>query len=291
MRRTDRQIRRALMGLGLGLTLGLGPVVASPSLAADKALTAAIAGPWRSEESRARDVYRHPEAALSFWGLKAGLTIVELEPGNKGWWVEILAPYAKATGGQYIAALPDRTEPGIAENVLAARTKAHADFTAEIADKGVYGNARAVDFGPKKLDSLAPQSADMVLVARSFHNWARSGRTEPYLKAIATILKPGGVLAVEQHRIPAGSEQKPDTGYVTEAYVIEAATKAGLVLEARSQINANPKDAHNHPFGVWTLKPIRSSSDTSRTLSPDERARYDAIGESDRMTLRFRKPG
>ncbi len=291
MRRTHRQIRRALFGLGLGLALGLGPVVASPSFAADKALTAAVAGPWRSYESRARDVYRHPEAALSFWGLRPGMTIVELEPGNKGWWVEILAPYAKATGGHYIAALPDRTEPGITEASLAARTKAHAAFAEEVADKAIYGNASAIDFGPKKLGALAPQSADMVLVARSFHNWARSGRTEPYLQAIATLLKPGGVLAVEQHRIPAGSEQKPDTGYVTEAYVIEAAQKAGLVLEARSEINANPKDEHNHPFGVWTLKPIRSSSDASRTLSPDERVQYDAIGESDRMTLRFRKPG
>lgn len=291
MHPSDRQIRRVLTGLGLGLALGLGLGVASPSHAADKALTAAVAGPWRSEESRARDVYRHPEAALSFWGLRPGMTIIELEPGNKGWWVEILAPYAKATKGEYIAALPDRTEPGIAENVLAARTKAHADFAAEIADKGVYGNARAIDFGPKKLDGLAPQTADMVLVARSFHNWARSGRTEPYLKAIATILKPGGVLAVEQHRIPAGSEQQPNTGYVTEAYVIEAAQKAGLVLEARSEINANPKDDHNHPFGVWTLKPIRTSSDASRTLTAEERAKYDAIGESDRMTLRFRKPG
>lgn len=289
MRLNDRRIRRALMGLGLGLALGLGPVATTASVAADKALTAAVAGPWRSAESRARDAYRHPEAALKFWGLKPGMTIVELEPGNKGWWVEILAPYAKVTKGEFIAALPDRTEPGIAENVLAARTKAHAAFAEEVADKAIYGNASAIDFGPKKLDALAPQSADMVLVARSFHNWARSGRTEPYLKAIATILKPGGVLAVEQHRAPAGSDQKPDTGYVTEAHVIEAATKAGLVLEARSEINANPKDNHNHPFGVWTLKPIRFSSDASRTLTEAERAQYDAIGESDRMTLRFRK--
>jgi predicted methyltransferase len=291
MRASDRKIRRTVLGLGLGLALGLGLVATGSAEAADQALTAAVDGPWRSEASRARDVYRHPEAALSFWGLKPGMTIIELEPGNNGWWVEILAPYAKATGGQYIAALPDRTEPGIAETALAARTKAHADFAAEIADKGVYGNARAIDFGPKKLDALAPQSADMVLVARSFHNWARGGRTEPYLKAIATLLKPGGVLAVEQHRAPAGSNQKPDTGYVTEAYVIDAAQKAGLVLEARSEINANPKDDHNHAFGVWTLKPTRSSSEDGRTLSPDERAKYDAIGESDRMTLRFRKPG
>jgi predicted methyltransferase len=125
---------------------------------------------------------------------------LEIEPGNKGWWVEILAPYAKATKGAYIAALPDRTEAGLADNVLAARTKAHADFATQTADKTVYGAVRAIDFGPKKLDALPPQSVDIVLVARAFHNWARNGRTEPYLKAIATILKPGGVLAVEQHR-------------------------------------------------------------------------------------------
>lgn len=291
MRPSDCRMRRALMGLGFGLALGLGMGITNPSWAADQALTAAVAGSWRSAESRDRDAYRHPLAALSFWGLKPGMTIVELEPGNKGWWVEILAPYAKATGGHYIAALPDRTEIGLSVASLTARNKAHADFSAEVADKAIYGDASAIDFGPKKLEALGPNSADMVLVARSFHNWARNGRTEPYLKAIAAALKPGGVLAVEQHRIPAGSDQKPDTGYVTEAYVIEAAQKAGLVLEARSDINANPKDTHNHPFGVWTLKPVRTSSSASRTLTAEERAQYDGIGESDRMTLRFRKPG
>ena len=136
-------------------------------------------------------------------------------------------------------------------------------------------------------------SADFILVARAFHNWARSDRTEPYLAAFFKALKPGGILAVEQHRSAEGLNvaDVAGTGYVPESYVIKAAQDAGFVLEARSELNANPKDDHDHPFGVWTLPPVRrSSDDQGRTLSADERAAFDAIGESDRMTLRFRKP-
>ena len=139
-------------------------------------------------------------------------------------------------------------------------------------------------------------SADMVLVARAFHNWARDGRTEPYLQAFFRALKPGGVLAIEQHRSAEGlnvADVVP-TGYVPESHVIRAAQNAGFVLEARSELNANPQDDHDHPFGVWTLPPIRQSQgrgdQAGRVLTPEERAAFDAIGESDRMTLRLRKP-
>jgi predicted methyltransferase len=279
--------RRAALMLAASLSLLASGVMAKP--AEDAALKAAVAGKWRAPENVARDEYRHPYEALSFWGLKPGMSVIEIDPG-RGWWIEILAPYAKATGGSYAAALADRNEAGLTEQAKAGREKAHANFWAEVADKSVYGEVKAYDALPKSLDALPAGSADLILVARAFHNWSRQGRTEPYLAAFYKALKPGGILAVEQHRAPEGSDPKAGTGYVSESYVIEAAKAAGFVLDAKSEINANPKDTRDHPFGVWTLKPVRSSSDKDRTLTPEERAKFDAIGESDRMTLRFRKP-
>lgn len=223
-----------------------------PVLQEDEALRAVIADPSRPAEDSARDAARRPFETLTFWGLMPGLTIVEIEPGSAGWWRGILEPYARNTDGRYVAV--NRPVEGM-----------------------------GVDDG----------SADLVVVARAFHNWARDGRTAPYMSAFFQALKPGGVLAVEQHRMPGdvAASVSAATGYVSEAYVIEAARQAGFVLEARSELNANPRDDHAHPFGVWTLPPVRRSSGQGRTLTADERARYDAIGESDRMTLRFRKPG
>lgn len=222
-----------------------------PSPSEDAALTAAIASITRSEADRARDVYRHPYESLTFWGLRPGLTVVEIEPGRGGWWTGILQPYAAATGGTYVAV-------------------------------------------NRPLESMGvePGTADMVLTARGFHNWARGGRTEAYLAAFFAALKPGGILAVEQHRSVDGlnvADTAP-TGYVPESYVIKAAQAAGFVLDGRSELNANPADDRDHPFGVWTLPPVRRDSQDGRTLTAEERAIYDAIGESDRMTLRFRKP-
>lgn len=285
--------RRYLMATAIGGAFLTTPMLATAKKkmikTADIKLVQMINGAWRSQASKARDQYRHPLASLTFWGLRPKMTIVEIDPGNKGWWVEILAPYAKATGGHYIAALPDRTDASLNDQQKTGRAKAHADFWAEVADKSVYGEPQAYDFGPNNLNSVPAGTADMVLVARAFHNWSRQGRTEPYLKAFYTMLKEGGILAVEQHRAIEGSDPKAGTGYVSESYVIEAARAAGFTLMERSEINANPKDTKDHPFGVWTLKPIRTSSDAKRTLTDQERADFDAIGESDRMTLRFKK--
>ena len=146
---------------------------------------------------------------------------------------------------------------------------------------------------------MADGSADMVVVARALHNWHRNGRTGPYMEAFFKALKPGGVLAIEQHRGAEGlnADQTAPTGYVSESYVIRAAQAAGFVLEERSQLNANPKDDHDHPYGVWSLPPTRVSApregntlDRPTPLTEAERAELDAVGESDRMTLRFRKP-
>ena len=226
---------------------------AIPTFAEDAALQAAVAAETRPAADRARDAARRPYEALTFWGLTPGMTVVEIEPGGASWWRHILEPYAAATGGRYV---------------------------------GVNR--------PLESMGVEPGSADFILVARAFHNWSRSERTEPYLKAFYAALKPGGILAVEQHRSAEGLNvaDVASTGYVPESYVIHEAQDAGFVLEARSELNANPKDDHDHPFGVWTLPPVRQSQarDGSGALTPDQRAAFDAIGESDRMTLRFRKP-
>ncbi|MNU40925.1 hypothetical protein D3C71_296500 [compost metagenome] len=222
-----------------------------PQVEEDAALQAAIASTARPEADRVRDSQRHPFETLTFWGLQPGLTVVEIEPGRAGWWRNILEPYAAATGGRYVAV-------------------------------GRPTEGMGVDDG----------TADMVVVARAFHNWSGDGRTDPYLAAFFKALKPGGVLAVEQHRSVDGLNvaDVASTGYVPESYVIHAARRAGFELEARSELNANPKDDRDHPFGVWTLPPVRTSERAGRTLTAEERAAFDAVGESDRMTLRFRKP-
>jgi len=224
-----------------------------PVLQEDEQLQSAIGSNTRPAADVARDSQRHPLETLTFWGLRPGLTVVEIEPGRGGWWTHILEPYLGATGGTYVAVAKPVESMGVADG-----------------------------------------TADVVLVARAFHNWSRDGRTEPYLTAFFKALKPGGILAVEQHRSVEGLNvaTTAPTGYVPESYVIRAAQNAGFVLEARSEINANPRDDREHPFGVWSLPPIRKSaeSDGSNALTPEQRAALDAIGESDRMTLRFRKP-
>lgn len=222
-----------------------------PVMGEDAQLQAAIASSTRPEADRARDSQRHPFETLTFWGLQPGLTVVEIEPGRAGWWRNILEPYATATGGTYVPVNRPLEGMGIADG-----------------------------------------TADMIVVARAFHNWSSDGRVEPYLQAFFTALKPGGVLVVEQHRSIDGVNvaSVASTGYVPESWVIHVAKQAGFELDGRSEINANAADTRNHPFGVWSLRPTRRSEGEGRTLSSEERAALDAIGESDRMTLRLRKP-
>jgi len=242
------------------------------ALAAD-ALKAAINGAHRSPKEKARDPYRRPEAALTFWGLKPGMTIVEISPGS-GYWLEILAPYAHATKGKYIT------------------TGAATAFTERLANP-VYGQPT---FTPFTLTSgpLAPAgSVDIVLTARNIHNWLwQPGMLDKAMKDFHDVLKPGGILAVEEHR----ADPRPETvaggrvasdGYVATKTVIDAATKAGFRLDAQSEVNANPKDTKDYPGGVWTLPP---NNRAPNPLPPGfDPAVYKAIGESDRMTLRFKK--
>jgi predicted methyltransferase len=266
------------------------PVAEATQPAAADALVASLEGEWRSADDKSRDAFRHPKEALEFWGLAPGMTVLEVQPGA-GWWSDILAPYANATGGKYYATAADLGNPELPE----AAKQGRKDFEARFAAKpDVYGSVGFVNFGANSAP-LPENTFDFALSARSFHGWMGSGLTDKFLKDLYGALKPGGILAIEQHRAnPGEQDPKAASGYVTEAYVIEQAQKAGFELVEKSEINANAKDTKDHPFGVWTLPPTKRTRPYSE--GPDandpnfDRTKYDAIGESDRMTLKFRKP-
>jgi predicted methyltransferase len=255
---------------------------------ADAALQASVDGAWRTPENVERDVWRKPVEALTFWGLKPGMTVLELSPGG-GWWTEILAPYARMTKGRYIATAADLDNPDLSQGARDARAR----FEQRFADESIYGKFELVNFGPKSQGLGKPGSVDFVLNGRNIHNWMNGGILDKVMAESFAVLKPGGILAIEEHRNAPVTEQDPKagTGYVTEAFVIGAATRAGFKLEARSDMYANPKDDHDHPFGVWTLPPVKRTAPAGQPADPGfDRAPYDAIGESDRMALRFVKP-
>ena len=253
-------------------------VAQTPTAAAakpDAQLTAALANPSRAQANKVRDTHRHPGETLAFFGLKPGMTVVEIAPGG-GYYAEILAPYAKATNGKYIAT---------------------GNPIATMSDQATWGAQTYVPFS-KDSGPLAPAgSADMVVTFRNIHNWMwQPGMVDKAMADFAAALKPGGVLGVEEHRADprpetvAGNRAASD-GYVSKATIVAAAKKAGLVLEAEAEINANPKDTKDHPFGVWTLPPnLTTSRQGAATPADFKPEKYKAIGESDRHTLRFRKP-
>jgi predicted methyltransferase len=283
MSRTPLAIAAALMiGAGLPAAAFASPAfpkaakAGAPKFESDTALDAAVAGPARSAANKARDGARHPAESLAFWDLQPGASIIELSPGG-GYWTEILAPYAKATGGRYAAGVSD---------------KGRDPFLAKYADKAVFGDVAAVPL-TKTTPMGVAGAADFVLTARNIHSFMGQGTLDKVMAESFAALKPGGVFAVEEHRAdPRPEKPEVSDGYVSEATVIAAAERAGFKLEARSDINANPKDTKDHPFGVWTLPPTRQTAPSGQAPDPAfDRTKYDAIGESDRMTLRFRKPG
>lgn len=255
----------------------------------DAALETAVAGAWRSEANKARDAWRHPYETLHFFGLKPGMTVLEISPGG-GWWTEILAPYAKATGGRYIATAADLDNPALSDAARTGRTT----FANRWAGRPeVFGTVELVNFGVRSGPLGAPNSVDLVMTTRNIHSFmGQPGFLDKVLRDSFAVLKPGGVLAVKEHRAnPGPQDPKAENGYVTEAFVIEAAQRAGFELVAKSEINANPRDTKDHPFGVWTLPPVKQTAPRGQPENPAfDRTKYDAIGESDRMTLRFRKP-
>jgi predicted methyltransferase len=277
-----------MISLGAALVASSLFAAATPAFADSKdvkSIEKAVAVDSRKAEDKARDKERHPVKVLSFWGLEPGMTILEVQPGG-GWWTEILAPYARLTKGGFHATAADLDDPALSENAK----KGRADFTARFADEAKYGKVNLVNWGAKA-KPLPANTYDFVLMARVFHGWANQGRVDANLANLFQAMKPGAVLAVEQHRGKPDQAEAVAGGYVTEKTVIDAATKAGFVLDGKSEINANPKDTKDHPFGVWTLPPVRQSSEGGKPVDPSfDRAKYDAIGESDRMTLRFVKP-
>jgi predicted methyltransferase len=272
----------ALLGVAL-LTGGCAGLGSKGSPASDAATTAkmteASIGAHRSQANIARNVYRHPVATLSFFGLQSDMTVIEALPGGL-WYTEILAPVL-SENGQYIAAAYDMSVPDLPEY----RTRGHQYMVDRFTNEAdVFGPAKIVTLGaPESIDLGEPGSADMVLTFRSNHGWIRDDTAEAVYVAFFEVLKSGGVLGVVQHRAGAKTDASTFNGYVAEDRVIELATAAGFVLEAASEINANSKDMANYENGVWTLPP-------SLRLKDVDRDKYLAIGESDRMTLRFRKP-
>ena len=253
----------------------------------DPALVAAVKGDWRSDANRARDPYRHPAESLTFWGLEPGMTVLEVQPGGGAYWTEIVAPYLKATGGSYYATGADLADPELPERWRESR----AAWEKRFSDEGTWGSVDVVNWG-RKSAPLPADKFDLVIVSRSVHGWMRNeGMVDKAFRDLYAALEPGGILAIEQHRAnPGPQDPQAESGYVTEAYVIEQAKKAGFELAASSEINANPKDTKDQPFGVWTLPPIRQSVPMGSKEPPAAdfyRAKYDEIGESDRMTLRF----
>ena len=278
--------RTLLASLAAAPTFGaVWPALAGASI--DPLLQKAIDDPRRPAADRARDVYRHPGASLTFWGLKRGDTVIDVNPGT-GWWTDIIAPYLAASGGRYIAAGADLNNPALS----AGARKDRAAFEAKYADKSVYGDVSVTGFGKVSGPLAPPNTVDLVIVSREVHNWAQvDGFVQKAFGDFRAALKPSGVLAIEEHRAAEGADPKKGDGYLPESFVIAEAKKAGFVLAGRSEINANPKDTKDYPFGVWTLPPTNRASAPGQPPNPQfDHARYLAIGESDRMTLKFVKP-
>jgi predicted methyltransferase len=267
------RIRFLLLALLILLIAAISPLTsATPSWAeanVTAALQAAIAGPQRSEANKARDKYRHPLETLSFFGIQPDMTVVEIWPGN-GWYTEILAPFLKDHGKLYEA-----LGGGAGAQNFQAKLKA---------DPAIYGAVIVTALQPPDQTEIAPAgTADMIVTFRNVHDWLSHGNTQDYFKAFYRALKPGGILGITDHRADPSQPQDPNAknGYVRQDYMIRLAEHAGFKLTGASEINANPKDPRDQP--VWNLPP-------TLRLGQTDRAKYLAIGESDRMTLKFTKP-
>ncbi|WP_342620558.1 methyltransferase [Rhodoferax sp. GW822-FHT02A01] len=248
---------------------------------ADEALRQAIASPLRTPAFAARDGWRHPYETLTFFGLRPDSTVVEISPGG-GWYTEILAPYLREKGQLILAADdPLSTKPETVKGL--ERLKAKLATQPALYDRVKLG----VFAPPDKLDYAASASADLVLTFRNVHNWMSDGDAgvRAVFASAYRALKKGGVLGVVEHRLPAAAIQDAtsSSGYVHQDYVVQLAQEVGFRLEASSEINANSKDTADHVGGVWALPPTYANKDVDRD-------KYQAIGESDRMTLKFVKP-
>jgi predicted methyltransferase len=259
-------------GLAAGLALGR----AGDAFAGDSALAAAVTSPIRSPGNVARDKYRHPAEVLGFFGVRPGLSVVEIQPGA-GYWTEILAPYLKGRG-RYTVAIPpippgETREAASVSRYLQKLLKNPADYGEVV----VSGLTDGVPMAPAN-------SADLVLSFRNLHDWMADGTAAQKLALIHDVLKPGGVFGIEDHRGLTNVPQDPraKSGYVREDYAKALITQAGFSLAGESPVGDNPRDTKDYPKGVWTLPPTLAMGDV-------DRAKYLAIGESDRWTLKFVK--
>ena len=246
-----------------------------------KTVEQAMNADHRSPNNIARNQYRHPADTLAFFGLKADMTVVEIWPGG-GWYSEILAPVLKDHGQYYAAGFSL-----IAERTPDWRKNYQRKFEEKLKQNPeVYGKTIVTDLSIPERTEIAPAgTADLVLTFRNVHNWMKGEYAQDVFNSMYTALKSGGILGVVEHRAKPNTsvEDMITSGYVTEAHVIKLANAAGFKLDAKSEVNANAKDSSQHPKGVWTLPP-------SLRLGEKDQAKYLAIGESDRMTLRFIKP-
>lgn len=270
-------MRQPLIALSIALATLTAPVVAQQqqtALAGDtQAVRAAVAATTRTPTNVTRDPARHPAETLAFFGVKPGQTVVELWPGG-GWYTEILAPLMSKQGTLYAAGPWERGLSGVKK--------------LQTANAAAYGKVKLAAFPAADGQPGVPDgSADVALTFRNVHNWRFGGvdSAQANFNAVFKMLKPGGTFGVVDHRLPESMDSalEEKSGYMKESSIIAFAEKAGFRLVGRSEINANPKDTHDYPEGVWTLPP-------SYTLKDVDRAKYEAIGESDRMTLRFEKP-
>ncbi|MCF6274464.1 MAG: methyltransferase [Robiginitomaculum sp.] len=283
--------------LGVGMTILLGACGNSKTVEANKseteveqkapkvsAMDAAISGAWRTEQAK-RDQFRHPKQTLEFFGLVPGQSVMEISPGGGGWYTGVLAPYIKATNGTYTAAV---FEAAMGERYVAANTR----FLEKYADADTFGTINTVEFGPTS-GAIGANNIDLILSFRNVHSWMGRDYAEKAFADFYGALKPGGILGIVEHRLPESAEQNPkaSTGYVQVSYTKDLAKKAGFEFVGASDVNANPKDKADHPYGVWTLPPVsRKPREGEAVPEGFEVAKYLAIGESDRYTLKFRKP-
>ncbi len=272
-----------IKSVALITSLLVGSIASAEHMSVAASIEQAMFGEHRSERNIDRNQYRHPVGTLTFFGLEEGMTVMEIWPGA-GWYTEVLAPVMRDHGKLIVATWDPEVEgqPDYRYRLPKQMDETFAD------QPQVYDQVETVYYSPPESASLGEaDSIDMIVTFRNMHGWVGNDMAEDVMAEFARVLKPGGVLGVVQHRAPANEDADPKAwarrGYVTQAHVVALAEAAGLELEASSEINANMKDTKDYENGVWTLPP-------SLRLGEEDKDKYLAIGESDRMTLRFRKP-